>query len=83
MVEKIYKTFAGMSMYLSFILTTLSLIGFFALAFFKNVDVGMSIPTIIGIYITNRTAVKFSAHRAASADPEVNTTQVIESTDDK
>jgi hypothetical protein len=82
-VEKIYNTFAGLSMYLSFILTAVSIVGFFVLAFYKGTDIEIAIPTILGIYITNRTAVKFSAHKAAIADEAVNTTQIISSTDDK
>jgi uncharacterized membrane protein (DUF485 family) len=83
MVDMLNDALASISMYLSFILTTACIIGFFALAIFKNTDVTATIPMILGIYITNRTAVKFSAHRAAMLDPAVNTTQVITSIDDK
>ena len=62
---------------LSFVLTFISIIGSFALAFIKGTDVNTLVPTILGIYITNRSAQKMTSVLAASRDPNASTEEVV------
>jgi hypothetical protein len=64
--------------YLSFWLTFLCILGALGLAYTKGLDITMLLPSLLGIYITNRTAEKASAHWAASKDQSADTEKVIE-----
>jgi uncharacterized membrane protein YadS len=66
---------------LSFVLTFIALLGVLALAWFKDVDVQMLLPSILGIYIVGRTTHKVSAVWAASKDPNADTHKAIETFD--
>lgn len=68
---------------LSFILTLMSVIGFFILAFTKGVDVNTSIPTILGLFIAGRAVVSASHGWAASKDPNADTKATIDKLEEK
>lgn len=68
---------------LSFILTLLSIIGIFVLAWYKNLDVQMLLPSVLGIYVLGRTTTNVSATWAASKDPNADTLKVVEMVDKK
>jgi hypothetical protein len=69
--------------YLLFWLTFISLIGTFALAFFKDVDVGLLVPAILGIYATHSFGKAASAHLNARADADADVEKVVEMTNDR
>lgn len=69
--------------YRGFFLTLISVVGLFALAFYKNVDVTSSLPTVLAIYLGAKTSEKASAHWAASKDPTASTAEVIASVTEK
>ncbi len=68
---------------LGFFLTLLSVIGFFALAWFKGIDITMAIPAVLSIYIVGRTTTNISATWAASKDPNADTQKAIDTVVDK
>ena len=68
---------------LSFILTLISVIGLLALAWFKNVDLQMLLPSVLGIYILGRTTTSVSSAWAASKDPHANTLEALQIIDKK
>ncbi len=63
---------------LSFLLTFISMIGLFALAWFKGTDIETMLPTILGMYILGRAGSKISYVWAASKDPNADTVSAIE-----
>jgi hypothetical protein len=68
---------------LSFILTFISVIGIFILAWFKNIDIQMLLPSVLGIYIIGRTTTNVSTAWAASKDPQADTIKACEMIDKK
>lgn len=68
---------------LSFILTLLSIIGVFVLAWYKNIDIQMLLPSILGIYVIGRTTTNVSTAWAASKDPDADTLKAVEMIDKK
>lgn len=68
---------------LSFILTLLSIVGVFVLAWYKNIDIQMLLPSILGIYVIGRTTSSVSTTWAASKDPNADTLKAIEMIDKK
>lgn len=66
---------------LSFILTLLSLIGIFALAWHKDLDIQMLLPSVLAIYVLGRTTTNVSTAWAASKDPNADTLKAIEIAD--
>lgn len=67
--------------YATFILTLISIIGSLVLAFSKNTDISVLLPTLLGIYVGAKAGVTANGHWAASKDKEADTTSVIEKTD--
>lgn len=82
-MTKVLSTIAGMKNYLSFWLTLISVVGVLVAHFVLGTDIELLLPTILGIYITNRTAGKVSAHMASAKDPQSDTDSLIKSVDDK
>jgi len=80
---KFFGSLAGMKNYLSFVLTLISILGIFAAHFVRGTDIEILLPTVLGIYVMNRTASKMSAHLAASRDEKADTGEVIRQVDDK
>lgn len=68
---------------LSFILTLLSIIGVFVLAWYKNIDIQVLLPSILGIYVIGRTTTNVSTTWAASKDPSADTLKAVEMIDKK
>lgn len=68
---------------LSFLLTFISVIGVLLLAWFKNVDIQVLLPSVLGIYIVGRTTTNVSTAWAASKDPQADTLKVCEMVDRK
>lgn len=62
----------------SFVLTFISVIGCLLLAWFKNVNIEMMLPTILATYVLGRTSLKASNVWAASKDPKANTLEAID-----
>ena len=62
---------------LSFVLTFISVVGLLNLAFFKGVDISMSLPAVLGIYIGARAGQKSLAIYAASKDETADTHAII------
>lgn len=62
---------------LSFVLTFISIIGLLTLAFYKGVDISMSLPAVLGIYVGARAGQKSLAIYAASKDENADTHAVI------
>jgi hypothetical protein len=68
---------------LSFLLTFISVVGLFLLAWFKNVDVQIMLPSVLGVYIVGRTTTNISSAWAASKDTNANTVQAIQILNEK
>lgn len=68
---------------LSFLLTLISVIGIFVLAWFKNIDIQVLLPSVLAIYIVGRTTTNVSTAWAASKDPQADTLKVCEMVDKK
>lgn len=68
---------------LSFILTLISLIGVFALAWSKDLDIQMLLPSVLAIYVLGRTATSVSSVWAVSRDPAADTMKAVEMMDKK
>lgn len=68
---------------LSFALTLLSVVGIFILAWYKDLDIQMLLPSILGIYILGRTTTNVSTAWAASRDPQADTLKAVEMIDKK
>ena len=62
----------------SFILTLMSVVGCLLLAWFKNVNIEVMLPTILATYVLGRTGLKASNVWAASRDPNANTLEAID-----
>jgi heme O synthase-like polyprenyltransferase len=62
---------------LGFILTFISVMGLLLLAWFKDVDIEMSLPTVLAIYLGGRTAAAMSHVWAASKDEKADTVATI------
>lgn len=62
----------------SFILVLLSVIGLFLLAFFKGVDISMSLPTLVSMYVLSKVAGRVSDGWASSKDPNADTNEAID-----
>lgn len=71
------KSFAQMRNLMSFYLTLFSLIGCFALAFSRGVDIMNTVPVLLGIFVTAHTAERVNAVRSAMNDTDCDTHQVI------
>jgi hypothetical protein len=68
---------------LSFILTFISIVGILLLAWFKNVNIEVMLPSILATYILGRTTHSVSNVWAASKDPNANTLEAISIADRK
>lgn len=68
---------------LSFVLTFISVIGILLLAWFKNVNIEIMLPSILATYILGRTTNSVSNVWAASKDPNADTLQAISINNDK
>ena len=68
---------------LSFILTLISIVGLFALAFVKNIDVTSTIPVVLGVYVASKSTTKIMHSINASKDPRCNTANVISRLDNQ
>lgn len=66
---------------LSFILTFISVIGVLMLAWFKNVNIDLLLPTILATYILGRTSTNISTVWAASKDPKADTIRAAQMID--
>lgn len=66
---------------LSFLLTFMSVVGIFALAWFRNVDIQVLLPSVLGMYILGRTTTNVSTAWAASRDPQADTIKACEMID--
>jgi uncharacterized membrane protein YfcA len=66
-----------------FFLTLISIVGLIALAFYKDIDITMALPAVLGLYLGAKTSEKASAHFAASRDPSCNTAEVIAAVTEK
>lgn len=62
---------------LGFIITLISVVGLLLLAWFKGVDISMSLPTIIGLYLVGRSATSISHVWAVSKDEKADTVETI------
>jgi hypothetical protein len=68
---------------LSFVLSLVATLGLLVLAFFKDVDISMTLPAIVTGYVLGRAGNKASNVWAASKDPGADTINAIEKTDGK
>lgn len=68
---------------MSFVLTLISILGLFGLAYFKDVDIALTLPTVLGIFVAGRTFISTSHGWAASKDPKANTVETIKSLEEK
>ena len=68
---------------LSFLLTLISVIGIFVLAWFRNIDIQVLLPSVLAIYIVGRTTTNVSTAWAASKDPQADTIKACEMVDKK
>lgn len=68
---------------LSFILTFISVIGIFLLAWYRNINIEILLPSVLGIYILGRTTTNVSTAWAASRDPNADTLKACELIDRK
>lgn len=66
---------------LSFLLTFISVIGVFVLAWFRNINIEIMLPSILGMYILGRTTSNVSNVWAASKDPNADTLEAINKED--
>lgn len=62
---------------LGFVLTFISIVGLFLLAFFKNVDINATLPVILATYVGARASEKIVSINAACKDANCDTRQVI------
>lgn len=62
---------------LGFVITLVSVVGLIGLAWFKGVDITMALPTVVGLYLTGRTASAVSHVWAASKDPNADTAEIV------
>lgn len=76
-MAKWFKNVNLVKHYFSFILTLVSVIGFFLLAWFKGVDVGSVVPVLVASYIGARSLEKSVQSVAASRDKDCSTRQVL------
>jgi len=70
----------NLRLYATFILTFISIIGALGLAYFKDVDIVVLLPSILGIYVSGQSVGRVSAQWAASKDGTADTQQVIKDT---
>jgi hypothetical protein len=68
---------------LSFILTFISVLGIFLLAWFKGIDIQVLLPSVLAIYIVGRTTTSVSTAWAVSRDPAADTMKAVEILDKK
>jgi hypothetical protein len=68
---------------LSFLLTFISVVGIFVLAWFKGIDIQVLLPSVLTIYIVGRTTTNVSTAWAASRDPQADTIKACEMIDKK
>ncbi len=68
--------------YATFFLTSVSIVGALILAFTKDVDITMLLPTLLGIYVSGKATERVSAHYNARSDPNADTAEVIKSVSD-
>jgi heme O synthase-like polyprenyltransferase len=76
-------TLASIKSKLSFILVLISIIGLFALAWFKGVDIMTALPIILGMYVGSRSATSISHVIQASKDPNCDTASAIAKVEEK
>jgi heme O synthase-like polyprenyltransferase len=67
--------------YATFLLALISIVGSLVLAFAKNTDITVLLPTLLGIYIGAKAGVTANSHWAASKDSNADTSSVIKDTD--
>lgn len=77
------KSLAMVKNYLSFWLTLVAISGSLYLGYHKDVDQTVLLPTLLAIYVTNRSLSQISSHWAASKDPNADTAKVIEMINEK
>lgn len=68
--------------YMTALLTLISIVGILALAFIRDVDIQILLPTVLGIYVGGKTTQKVSAHINARGDTVANTEHVIDKLDE-
>jgi hypothetical protein len=61
----------------SFVLTMTAMVGMFALAWFKNVDITSSLPVILATYLGARATEKSVMVMSAAKDTTANTRDII------
>lgn len=66
---------------LSFLLTFISVIGVLLLAWFKDVNIDLLLPTILATYILGRTSTNISTVWAVSRDPKADTIKAAQMVD--
>lgn len=78
-----FKSFTAMKGYLLFWLTFISIAGSLCLAFFKDVDVTILLPALLGIYATHSFGKAASAHWNARHDSDADVEKIVEMTTEK
>lgn len=78
-----FKPFTQMRGYLLFWMCFTSLIGVFGLAYFKQVDIQILLPSILTIYAVHSGARQISAQYQARMADDVDTKSVLDSHNDK
>jgi len=73
----IFKNLGMMKAYLGFILTLISIVGCLTLCWFKGIDISLTLPTLLGIYISGKTVERTAAVMSVAKDPAADTRQVI------
>ena len=63
------------------VVTLIAIMGTMILAFYKDADVNSLLPTLVGLYLGQKTSTSISAHFAASKDPNCDTREVIKDTE--
>lgn len=62
---------------MQFSLVAFSIVGLFALAWFKGTDISMLLPTVLGMFVLGHTATNVSSAWALSKDANADTAQGI------
>lgn len=78
-----FRSFAAMKGYLLFWLTLLCIVGSLALAAFKDVDVTILLPSLLGIFAAHSFGKTASAHLNARKDTDADVEKVVEMTNDR
>jgi hypothetical protein len=67
----------------SFLLCLIGTLGVLGLAYTKDTNIDLLLPTVIGIYVTGRTSQKISAHYNARHDEDADVVDIIKSLDNQ